>query len=76
MGTINTISSAVIVVNGNVEKALRTLKKKMTESNKLKEVKERMEYVKPTEKRKKARKQAKSRWKKKISSDTMPKRLY
>lgn len=76
MGIMNTPSTAVIVVNGNVEKALRTLKKKMTETNKLKEARARMEYVKPTEQRKRAKKQAKSRWKRKIASDKIPKRLY
>jgi ribosomal protein S21 len=76
MSKLDTPSSAVIVVNGNVEKALRTLKKKMVETNKLKEARARMEYVKPTEKRKKDKKRAESRWKKKISADTLPKKMY
>jgi small subunit ribosomal protein S21 len=54
----------VQVTDGNVEKALRKLKKKITESGILQEVRDRQEFVKPTIKKKLARSQAKRRWKK------------
>jgi small subunit ribosomal protein S21 len=66
----------VQVHDGNVEKALRKLKKKISDSGLLQEVRERMEYVKPTTKRKVARSQAKRRWDKHLSGQSLPKKLY
>jgi small subunit ribosomal protein S21 len=66
----------VIVQDGNVEKALRKFKKKIAESNLLQEVRDRQEYVKPTTKRKVARGQAKSRWKKHLRSQQLPPKLF
>ena len=47
----------VYVKDGNVEKALRKLKKKVQRSNILQDVKERQNYVQPSQKRKAAKKQ-------------------
>lgn len=66
----------VIVTNDNVEKALRKFKKKITESGLLQELRDREFYEKPTTARKKARNQAKRRWKKKLEAEALPKKLY
>jgi small subunit ribosomal protein S21 len=46
----------VIVKNNNVEKALRTLKRKIKKSGLLVDLKERQYYQKPSEKRREAKK--------------------
>lgn len=66
----------VIVTNDNVEKALRKFKKKIAESGLLQELRDREFYEKPTTARKKARNQAKRRWKKKLEAEALPKKLY
>ena len=54
----------VQVRDGQVDKALRKLKKKVNNSNVLMEVRERQQYVKPSTKRKIAKSAAKKRWQK------------
>lgn len=66
----------VYVNDGNVEKALRKFKKKITEQGLLQEVRDRQEFVKPTIKRKIAKGQAKSRWQKHLRSQQLPPKLY
>jgi small subunit ribosomal protein S21 len=66
----------VIVHDGNVEKALRKFKKKVQDSGILQEVRQRQEYVKPTIKRKIAKNLAKKRWKKFLSDQQLPKKLF
>lgn len=66
----------VQVTDGNIEKALRKFKKKITEQGLLQEVRDRQEYVKPTTQRKVAKSKAKSRWKKHLNSQTLPPKLY
>lgn len=66
----------VLVVNDNVEKALRKFKKKVAESGLLQDLREREFYEKPTTARKKAKAAAKRRWKKKLADDQLPKKLY
>ena len=66
----------VIVHDGNVEKALRKLKKKVTECGLLQEYKDRQQFVKPTVKRKLAKNQAIRRWKKHIRDQQLPPKLY
>ena len=66
----------VIVQNDNVEKALRKFKKKVLESGLLRELRDREFYEKPTTRRKKAKSAAKNRWRKKIESDSLPKKLF
>ena len=60
--------STVYVRNDNVEQALRKFKKKIQDSGLLQEVRDRGEYVKPTNVRKKKAAAAKQRWRKKLSS--------
>jgi len=66
----------IVGPDGNVEKALRKFKKKITESGLLQEVRDRQEYVKPTIKRKLAKSQAKRRWKKHLRDQQLPPKLY
>lgn len=66
----------VLVVNDNVEKALRKFKKKVSDSGLLLELRERESYEKPTTARKKAKSAARRRWKKKLSSEQLPKKLF
>lgn len=68
--------NTVTVTNDNVEKALRKFKKKVLESGLLRELKERETYEKPTTARKKAKAAAKNRWRKKVASEQLPKKLY
>lgn len=67
---------SVIVQDDRVEQALRKFKKKVMETGLLQELKERETYVKPTTRRKKAQASAKSRWMKKLSADSLPKKMY
>lgn len=66
----------VLVVNDNVEKALRKFKKKVADSGLLQDLREREYYEKPTTARKKAKASAKRRWKKKLADEQLPKKLY
>lgn len=54
----------VEVRNGDVNKALRRLKKLMQADGTMQEVRDRQYYVKPSEKRRKAKKAGVARWKK------------
>lgn len=66
----------VIVKDGNVEKALRKFKKKITESGLLNELRERETYEKPTTERKRKKGAAKARWRKQLRSQQLPKKLF
>ena len=66
----------VVVVNDQVEKALRKFKKKVSESGLLQDLRAREFYEKPTTQRKRAKSAAKRRWQKKIEADSLPKKLY
>ena len=69
--------NTVFVRDGEpIEKALRKFKKKVLESGLLRELKDREFYEKPTTARKKAKASAKNRWRKKLASDALPKKLY
>ena len=70
------MGKAVIVTDGNVEKALRKFKKKIANSGLLLELREREHYTKPTEKKKVQKSQAKARWRKHLRSQELPKKLY
>lgn len=61
----------VVVKDGNVDKALRKLKKKVSESGLLMELQERQTYTKPSVRKKLARSMAKKRWKKQLSQQNM-----
>jgi small subunit ribosomal protein S21 len=58
--------------DGNVERALRKLKKKVQESRLLLELKDRQHYVKPTTQRKLKKGAARSRWRKYLDSQKLP----
>jgi len=57
---------AVVVKNGNVDAALRKFKKKVQEEGIIQTVRNKQEYVKPSEKRRKAKAAARARWMKRI----------
>jgi small subunit ribosomal protein S21 len=67
---------SVYVKDGNVEKALRKFKKKIMESGLLNELRERETYEKPTTERKRKKGAAKSRLRKQLRSQQLPKKLY
>jgi small subunit ribosomal protein S21 len=66
----------VRVPDGNVEKALRKFKKKITESGLLDDLRQRETYEKPTTERKRKKGAAKARWRKQLRSQQLPKKLY
>lgn len=66
----------VIVQDGNVEKALRKFKKKISEDGLLQELQNRQFYTKPTVKRKVAKAQAKRRWERLLQNQQLPKKLF
>ena len=68
---MNLMGKKVIVKDGNVEKALRKLKKKVQESGLLQELQSRETYVKPSVRRKMAREMAKKRWKKQVAQQNL-----
>lgn len=66
----------VIVKDGNVEKALRKFKKKVSESGLLLDLQKRERYTKPSVEKKLARSMAKKRWKKYVESQSLPKTKF
>lgn len=62
--------------NGDVNKALRKLKKKVEESKVLEEIRKRQAYEKPTTKRKRAQAAAKARYRKKLEKEQLPKKNW
>lgn len=66
----------VPVINGNFEKAMRKFKKKVMESGILQELREREFYEKPTTARRKAKNQARRRWKKQVEMENLPKKMF
>lgn len=66
----------VIVHDNNVEKALRKLKKKVTECGLIQEFKDRQQFIKPTVKRKIAKSQAVRRWKKQVKDQQLPPKMF
>jgi small subunit ribosomal protein S21 len=70
------MGSMVIVQNDNLEKALRTFKKKILESGKLIELREKEFFEKPTTKRRRNKNQQIRRAQKKRESEALPKKMY
>lgn len=66
----------VIVVDGNVEKALRKFKKKVQNSGVLMDVREKEHYVKPTTKKKTKKSLARRRWLKYVESQKLPPKTF
>ena len=62
----------VYVKDGNVERAIRQLKKKLTKDNRLQTVRDKEYYEKPTWKRKEAKAAAVKRWKRKLRDMNKP----
>jgi small subunit ribosomal protein S21 len=68
--------NTVYVRNDNVEQALRKFKKKMQDQGLIQEIRDRGFYEKPTAVRKRKAAAAKQRWRKKLASQQLPKKLY
>ena len=66
----------VFIKDDKVEQGLRKFKKKIADSGKLQDLREREFYEKPTTARKKAASAAKNRWRKKLAAQELPKKLY
>jgi small subunit ribosomal protein S21 len=66
----------VLVTDGNVEKALRKFKKKIQTSGLFDDLREREHYIKPTTARKLKKGAARSRWRKKLRDQQLPKKLF
>ena len=62
--------------NENINQALRRFKRKIDDSGILDDVKLKEHYIKPTTERKKDRAAAKSRWRKKLRDQELPKKLF
>jgi small subunit ribosomal protein S21 len=73
---MNFYGRSVLVTGDNIDKALRKFKKKIQSSGLLQELRDRETYQKPTTRRKTKRSQAKQRWKKYVSSQKLPTRMY
>ena len=67
---------SVLVTDGNVDKALRKFKKKISTSGLLDDLRDREHYVKPTTQRKLKASAAKQRWRKKMREQELPKKLF
>lgn len=67
---------SVLVVDNQVEKALRKFKKKIQASGVLNDLRDREHYVKPTTRRKLKKSAAKKRWQKLLSSQKLPQKPY
>jgi len=67
---------SVLVQDGNIDKALRKFKKKIMESGVLDDVRNHEFYTKPTTARKLKASAARNRWRKKLASQELPKKLY
>lgn len=63
----------VEVKDGNIDKALRKFKKKVSDSGVLLELQQRETYTKPSVARKIAHNMAKKRWKKFLAQQKLPK---
>jgi small subunit ribosomal protein S21 len=68
--------NTVYVKNDNVEQAMRKFKKNIQDSGLILDLRARESYEKPTLKRKRKAAAAKQRWKKKLSSQMLPAKLY
>lgn len=69
--------TAVFLREGDdVGRAIRKLKNKMEDSNKLKDLQRKEFYEKPTTMRKRKAGAAKARWKKKLREQALPKKMF
>ena len=68
--------NTVYVKNDNVEQAMRKFKKNIQDSGLILDLRARESYEKPTLKRNRKAAADKQRWKKKLSSQMLPAKLY
>mgnify|MGYP003344010761 CR=1 FL=1 len=68
--------NTVLIEDGNFERGMRRFKKKVQNSGLLQELRDRETYVKPTTRRKIRAAQARSRWRKYLSSQNLPTKSY
>lgn len=73
---MNLYGRKVIVKDGNVEKAIRKFKKKISDCGLLLELQKRERYIKPSAENKIAKSVAKKRWKKYLNSQNLPNIKY
>jgi small subunit ribosomal protein S21 len=66
----------VIVGDMPINTALRKFKQRVDDSGKLEDLKAKMFYEKPTTKKKRMKGAAKSRWRKKLRDQQLPKKMY
>jgi small subunit ribosomal protein S21 len=66
----------VVVGDMPVNTAMRKFKQKVDDAGLLETVKENLFYEKPTTERKRKKGAAKARWRKKLSEQQLPKKLY
>lgn len=66
----------VDVQNDRLDKALKIFKKKIEESGILKEVRDRGEFIKPSEEKKLKKNAARKRWQKKLEQSKLPKKMF
>jgi small subunit ribosomal protein S21 len=65
-----------VQVNDNFEKAMRKFKKKVQDSGKLLDLRNKQNYTKPTTARKLKANAARNRWRKYIESQQLPKQNF
>lgn len=75
-GSQGVTGTTVFVKDGNVDKALRKLKKKIQDNGKLMQLQKKQEYIKPTTARKQKKAQARKRWLKKLASEKLPEKKF
>jgi len=73
---MNLKGKKVIIQDDNFEKALRKFKKKVSDDGLLLELQSRQMYTKPSIKKKLAKSYAIRRWKKYLSAQQLPKKLF
>jgi small subunit ribosomal protein S21 len=72
----NLYGRSVLLPDGNVEKGLRKLKKKLQAANLMNELRDRETYIKPTTRRKLKKSAARNRWRRYVESQRLPPRMY
>ena len=71
------IGATVFVKEGEpIERALRKFKNKISDSKLLETLRAKEFYEKPTTERKRKKSAAKSRWRKKLQAQELPKKMY
>lgn len=62
--------------DSGIQKAMRKFKRKVNDDNRLREYRERQEFVKPSAKRKRAKAAAKKRWEREVDKTKQQPRQY